>query len=91
MFISSYYPIYLTNAYKNNPNFDEKNMRDAEWYLLSDVLPKIIQACREGKNSVTIYRKDFPSKQMEDEVLRILSYRGFHTYGTFDRTEITWY
>ena len=91
MFISSCYPIYLTNAYKANPNFDENSMKDAEWYLLTVILPKIIQACREGKNSIKLYRKDFPTESMENEICRILSYRGFHTYGTSNSVEVTWY
>ena len=91
MFISSYYPTYLTNAYRENPNFDEKTMNSAEWYLITEVLPQIIQACRKGEDNIVLYRKDFPTEDMENELCRILLYRGFHTIGTFNSVKVVWY
>lgn len=91
MFISSYYPDFVTRKYQDNPNFDEKELNNADWYLFAEITPQIIKAVREGKSRIVLYRKDFPSKQVESEVCRMLNYRGYHTIGDLISIVVTWY
>ena len=91
MFISSYYPNFVTEKYQENPNFNEKELNNANWYLFAEVAPQIIKAVREGKHRIVLYRKDFPSKQVEDEVNNMLQYLGYCTIGDFISIAVTWY